>query len=162
MSGMEILGRDVNIIPVASGAPFKLRGASTAMIVVTGATAVISLQQQTGFGGSPSSLYAIKNVYWSTSSTGTAAWSKLTYNSTVAPYLTGGPSSGPGPLQTYTHGTTTGLTTAVMSAFHVFTSELSDPTNYLLATATGSGLCYVVLGDLVAERAPANLEILSS
>jgi hypothetical protein len=162
MSGMEILGRDVNIIPIASGEPFKMRGASTAMIVVTGATAVITMQQQTGFGGSPSAFYCIKNVYWSTATNGTAAWNKLTYNLAVAPYLTGGASSAPGALSTYTHGTTTGLTTATCSVFHVFTSELSDPTNYVVATATGSGLCAVVLGDLVSERAPANLEILAS
>lgn len=155
MAGMELLGRTNNIIPVASGQPFKMRDCSSAMVVVTGATAVITVTQAAGFAGTPATFPVIKNVYWATASNGTAAWNKLTFVNGVAPFTTG-------PLATYTHGTTAGLTTAVMSAFHIFTSELSDPNNYVICTATGSGLCYVVTGDLVHQRGPANLAILAS
>jgi hypothetical protein len=144
---MELLGRNVNIIPIASGKPFKMRGASTAMIVVTGATAVATLNQRSSFGGGDTVLPAIRVVYWATATDGTVAWNKLIITPAVS---------------TYTHGTTTGLTTAVMSAFHVYTSELADPSAYLNIVATGSGLAYVVLGDLVTQRGPANLEILGS
>jgi hypothetical protein len=157
MAGMETLGRLCNVIPIASGVAFKMRGASVAMFVLTGSTAVATLQQQPGFGGTPVTLPMIKDVYWSTQTNGTAAWNKLTYNANAlaAPFASG-------PIATYTHGTTTGLTTATCSVFHIFTSELSDPENYVLCTATGSGLLSVYLGDLVHQRGPANLEILSA
>jgi hypothetical protein len=157
MAGMEALGRLCNVIPIASGVAFKMRGASVAMFVLTGAAAVATLQEQPGFTGTPVSLAMIKNIYWTTVTNGTAAWSKLTYsaNNLVAPFASG-------PIATYTHGTTTGLTTATCSVFHIFTSELSDPENYLLCTATGSGLLSVYVGDLVHQRGPANLEILSA
>lgn len=155
MAGMEALGRLCNVIPIAASAPFKFRGASTVMVVATGATAVVTLQQSNAFGGTYSNLAAIKNVYWTTQTNGTAAWSKLTYVNGVAPF-------GSGPLATYTHGTTTGLTTATCSVFHIFTSELSDPNNYLQVVMGGSGLCSVYLGDLVVQRGPANLEVLGS
>jgi hypothetical protein len=161
---METLGRVNNVIPnVSTNAVFKIRGASTVQVVVTGAAAVVTLAYDSTFGGSFSNAgYFIKNVYWSTSAAGTAAWSKMTYNLANAPYLTGGPGGVPGALSTYTHGTTSGLTTAVMSCFHVFTSEFSDPYNYLKVTMTGSGIAQIIMGDLVVQRAPANLEILAS
>lgn len=152
---MEGLGRLFNVIPVASGEPFKMRGASSAMIVMTGSSGTVTMQQQPGFGGSPVTFLCIKNVYWSTQSNGTAAWNKFAWNIPVA-YPT------PAALATYTHGTTTGLTTAVASCFTIFSSEMSDPENYVVATGTNSGLIQVILGDLVSQRNPANLEILAS
>jgi hypothetical protein len=153
---MELLGRVCNVIPIASGQPFKMRDASSAMIVVTGASAVITMTQANGFAGTPQTLLCIKNVYFSTQSNGTAAWAKgITWNvpATTPP---------PALLATYTHGTTAGLTTAVMTAFTIFTSELSDPFNYVIATATGSGLCSVITGDMVHQRTPSNLAILAA
>lgn len=147
MAGMELLGRQVNIIPIASGKPFRMRGASTAMIVVTGATAVATLNQRSTFGGGDTVLPAIRVVYWATATDGTAAWNKLIL---------------PAAVSTYTHGTTAGLTTAAMTAFHIYTSELADPSAYLNIVATGSGVAYVVVGDLVVQRAPANLEVLGA
>ncbi len=156
MAGMELLGRVCNVIPIASGVPFRMRDASSAMIVVTGATAVITMTQAAGFAGTPATFLCIKNVYGSTSSTGTAAWFKgITWNIPVQ-------QTTPAALATYTHGTTAGLTTAVMTAFTIYTSELSDPQNYVIATATGSGLCSVITGDMVHQRTPANLAILSA
>jgi hypothetical protein len=144
---MEALGRVCNVIPIASGKPFKMRGASGVMVVVTGSTAVITLNERSSFGGGDTALAVIKDVYWSTATDGTAGWNKLIISPSVS---------------TYTHGTTTGLTTALMTVFHVFTSMLTDPFNYLNAVATGSGLCSVYPYDLVHQRGPANLEILGS
>lgn len=157
MAGTETLGRLFNIIPnVTTNVVLKIRGASTVAVCVTGATAVVTLAQDSSFGGSFSTAASvIKNVYWSTSAAGTAVWNKLTYVNGTAPF-------GSGPLSTYTHGTTTGLTTAVMSVFHIFTSELADPFNYIKVTMTGSGIAQVLPTDLVVQRGPANLEILAS
>jgi len=148
MSGMETLGRLANVIPIAAGKPFKMRGASCAMIVVTGAAAQPTLNERSSFGGADTPVALIRNVYWTTVTDGTAAWNKLIISPTVS---------------TYTHGTTTGLTTAVTSVFHVFTSELSDPNTYLNVVSTaGPALVAVVLGDLTPQRAPANLEVLGA
>jgi hypothetical protein len=154
---MEALGRLFNFIPnITTNSKFKIRGASAVTVVVSGATAVVTLAQDSTFGGSFATAAAvIKNVYWSTAADGTVAWSKLTYVNGTAPF-------GSGPLSTYTHGTTTGLTTAVMSAFTVFTSEFSDPNSYLKVTMTGSGIAQIVPHDLVHQRAPANLEVMAS
>ena len=157
MAGMEALGRVCDVIPnVTTNSKFKVRGASGVMVVVTGATAVVTLAQDSTFGGGFATAAAvIKNIYWSTAADGTVGWSKLTFVNGTAPFASG-------PLSTYTHGTTTGLTTAVMSAFHVFTSEFADPFNYLKVTMTGSGIAQIVFYDLVHQRGPANLEVKAS
>jgi hypothetical protein len=156
MAGMEVLGRLANVIPIAAGAPFKIRGASCHMVVVTGATAVATLAQDSSFGGGFATAAAIvKNIYWTTATNGTAAWSKLTYVNGTAPFAAG-------PLSTFTLGTTTGLTTAIAAVFHIFTSELADPYNYIKVTMTGGGLCSVFSSDLTPQRAPANLEIMGA
>lgn len=159
MAGMEALGRLCNVvnINVTSNAIFKMRGASCAMVVLYGSSAVVTLAQDSTYGGSFSTALAcIKNVYWrATPGDGTVVWNKLTYVSGTAPYTSG-------PLSTYTHGSTTGLSTAYLSVFHIFTSEMSDPYDYVKATITGSGNATIIPVDLVHQRAPANLEIISS
>lgn len=148
MAGMEALGRVCDVIPIAAGKPFKLRSASAVMFVITGAAAQPTLNERSSFAGSDTALAVIKNVYWATTTDGTVAWNKLIV---------------PTALSTYVHGTTAGLTTAVMSAFHVYTSQLSDPFNYLNVVSTaGPALVMAVLYDLVHQRGPANLEIKGS
>jgi hypothetical protein len=144
---MEALGRVCNIIPIAAGKPFKMRGASGVLVCVTGSAAQPTLNERSSFGGSDTALAVIKDVYWSTATDGTAAWNKLILAN----------------VSTYTHGSTTGLTTAVMTVFHVYTSHLSDPFNYLNVVSTaGPALITVVPYDLVTQRGPANLELLGA
>ena len=152
MAGMEGLGRLFNGFFIASAGTqaFKMRGASGATVFVNGATAQVTVNEGAAYAGPFTAVNAIKNIYWSTAANGTAAWNKLAY------------SSANNPLSTYTHGTTTGLTTAVMSAFCIFTSELSDPNDYVEIVLAGAGTAFVALHDLVVERNPANLEILGS
>jgi hypothetical protein len=117
------------------------------MVVATGATAVATLNERTSFAGSDTAIALIRVVYWATTTDGTVGWNKL-----ILPAL----------ASTYTHGTTAGLTTALTSVFHVHSSQLTDPNNYLNVVMTGSGLCSVYLGDLVHQRGPANMEILGA
>jgi hypothetical protein len=147
MAGMELLGRTIHPIPIAAGKPFKMRGASSVAVLVTGAAAVVTVNERLTFGGADVAVPLIRNVYWSTAADGTTSYSKLIMSPQVS---------------TYTHGTTAGLTTATYSVFHVFTSQLSDPYAYLNIVVGGSGLACVILGDLVAQRGPTNLEILGS
>ncbi len=163
---MEVLGRNANIIPLAKSQSFKMRGASSAMITCSipsvGSGDTFTVNEASSFAGGLTAITVIKNIYWATAANGTVAWQKITYSQTnlTGIFLTAG-----GPLSAITLGTagTTGLTTALVAVFHVFTSELSDPNNYIQCTVTGSnGLVNVVLSDLVVQRAPANLEILAS
>lgn len=155
---MEALGRVLDVIPnVTTNSRFKVRGASGVTVVVSGATAAVTLAQDSSYGGAFATAAAvIKNIYWSTAADGTAAWQKLTY---AAGATFGTPAA---PLSTFTLGTTAGLTTAVMASFCVYTSEFSDPYNYLRVTMTGAGVAQILFHDLVHQRAPANLEIKAS
>lgn len=148
MAGMEALGRVCNVVPDAIAHPFKFRSASGVMIVAQGADAVVTVKEDSSFGGSfATTLLAIKTIYWATATDGTAAWNKLIVNN----------------IGTFTHGTTTGLTTATVTVFHLFTSMLTDPNNYLKITCTGTTpKCAAYLYDLVHQRGPTNLEILGA
>jgi hypothetical protein len=166
MAGMEALGRLFNVIPVAAGAPFKCRGASSYTFVAyngTGSTTTtVTLQAASSFGGSYSNLYAIKNIYTTTALNGTAAWTKQTaYPYTSAPWATGGSGGSAGPIASFTFNNSgQNFPTAVCCAFTVFTSEFSDPTDYLECNITGSGgLVIAIPCDLTVQRNPANLEI---
>lgn len=150
MAGMEVLGRNANVIPIAAGNAFKMRSASSVMVVCTGAD-TFTVNQASSFGGSYTPVTVIKNVYGSTATNGTAAWTKLTYlnsNNPLSAVTIGGGSP-----------TIAGATLLV---FHVFTSQLADPNNYLKITVAAAGLVSVFLSDLVVQRAPANMEILGS
>jgi hypothetical protein len=160
---MEALGRLFNLIPIASAKPFRLRGASgvtcVAYVTATGATSTVAVAQDASFGGSfATAAPVIKNIYTSTATDGTAAWTKNTFNTAVAPW-TSGPASG------FTFGNASNnFPTALVAVFHIFTSELSDPNDYLKITNTGGtspGL-FVLPYDLVSQRGPANLEILGA
>lgn len=159
MSGMEVLGRNANIIPAADGVVFKMRESSVAMVVCsTASTGTFTVNEAAGFAGTPAAITVIKNIYWTTSAGGTAAWSKITY-------LNGSGIYASGPLSAISLGAggTAGLTTATVAVFHVFTSELSDPDNYVQIVGSGtSHSVIVVTSDLVHQRGPANLPIMSS
>jgi hypothetical protein len=156
---MEVLGRNANIIPVASGQPFKMRESSSLMVVLAGTTATsITVQNQSGFAGTPSALTCIKNIYWASANNGTVGWNKLTF---VAGAITTLFPAGT-PISGYTNSGVNAA--ATVTVFHVYTSELTDPNNYLLLTAGGSGLVSLtaITSDLVHQRGPANLPIMAA
>lgn len=147
MAGMEQLGRNVNVIPIASAKPFKMRGASVVSFLCTG-TDTFTVRIGASFGTNATAPGAvIKTVYWATASDGTVAWNKLILATAADNIVTG---------------TTAGLTTATVAWFSIYTSEFSDPNNYIKCTASAAGLVTAILGDLVHQRGPANLEILGS
>jgi hypothetical protein len=154
---MESLGRLNNVIPVAAGAAFKMRGASVAQIVCTIAsgsdTFTVSEADNFAMDGS-ATLNCIKNIYWATALDGTEAWNKFTW--------AGGTPLDAITLNASSTGTPSALSDAKVGVFHIFTSQLSDPNDYLQVNVGGSGLVAVILGDLVSQRNPANLEVLGS
>jgi hypothetical protein len=152
MSGMESLGRLNNVIPVGAGQAFKMRGASVAQIVCVG-NDTYTVEASNAFAGTFAALDCIKNIYYASADNGTAAWAKFTWVDTTTPLSA---------ITIGSSGTPAALDGAAMACFHVFTSQLSDPDDYLKITVGGSGLVQVILGDLVVQRGPANLEILGS
>jgi hypothetical protein len=137
MAGMEGLGR-LNVIPIAAGQAFSMIQASGVMVVCTG-NDTFTLNKSSSFGGSYTALAVITRYYTNTATNGTASWVKVTQAaaSTV----------------TQSSGTT---------VFHVLTSQLADPNDYLKVTVAASGLVAVVPYDLTVMRAPANLTILGA
>ena len=154
MAGMEGLGRLFNVVPVCTaGGAMSMRDCSAISFVITGSTAVPTLTIATSFGGTyraysffTPNWVPITRVYWTTSTTGTVAWSKATITA----------------ASTYTHGTTTGLTTATASVFTIFGSEMPAGYDYLKCTVTGSGIGAAILHDLTVQRAPASLAIVGA
>jgi hypothetical protein len=169
MAGMEALGRLFNAVPVGSGNPLKVRGASGVAILAWNATpstaTTLTLTQDSTFGGSFSGgLFAIKNVYTTTALNGTAAWTKQTYNPGTAPWTGASANNVNGPANAITfNASAQNFVSAVAVMVHVFTSEFADPMSYIKATMSGAGgLCVVLPYDPVHQRGPANLEILGA
>lgn len=154
MAGMESLGRLDNVIAIAAGQAFKFRGASTVEVTCTG-NDTFTVNQSSSYGGSYTAVNVIKNIYWATASNGTAGWSKFTWVNTTTPLSAITLNSGGA-------GTPASIVNATVAVFHVFTSELSDPNDYLKITVGASGLVQIRMTDLVVQRAPANLEVLGS
>ena len=149
MAGMEGLGRLFNVVPVCTaGGAINLAGCSAVSFVITGSTAVPTLTVAPSFAGSyiSTGFAPITRVYWSTLTTGTTAWNKATITA----------------ANTFTLGTTTGLTTATAAVFTVFGSQMLAGYDYIKCTVTGSGIGAAILHDLTVQRAPASLAILGA
>lgn len=140
MAGMEGLGRVFNVIPIASGKAFKMRGASAVTFVCTGADTftVTAASSFAGTYASPGNI--ISHYYQATATDGTAAWTKQTQAASNAVVQAG----------------------SNTTVFSVFTSQLADPDDYVKCTASATGLVHAILHDLVVQRGPANLEILGA
>ena len=137
MAGMYGLGRVFNVIPIAAGAAFKLRGASAVTFVCTG-NDTFTVTASGSFGGSytsPGNIITRKQTC--TATNGTAAWVESTQAASNAVTIASG---------------------AVV--FSVLTSQLADPNDYVKVSVGASGLVTAILHDLVVARKPSNLEIL--
>ncbi|MEV7389619.1 hypothetical protein [Streptomyces sp. NPDC091215] len=139
MAGMYGLGRAINVIPIAAGNAFKLRGASAVTFVCTG-NDTFTLTASSSFGGSYSSPgNIITRKQTCTATNGTAAWVEATQAGSNAVTIASG--------------------TVV---FSVLTSQLADPNDYVKVSVGASGLVTAILHDLVVQRKPSNLETLGS
>ena len=132
MAGMEGLGR-FNVIPIAAGNAFNFTQHSGVMFVCTG-NDTFTLKSASSFSGSYTNLAVITRYYTSTATTGTAAWVANTQPAAAT--------------VTQSSGTT---------VFHVFTSQMTDPANYLKVTVGASGLVAAFMYDGAVGRKPANL-----
>jgi hypothetical protein len=138
--GMEILGRTVNVVPLASGVGLRCdQGSGWTFIVYAAAT--YTLTTAPSFAGTyvtPGNI--ITRVYTNTSTTGTAAWVKTTQAAANTVILAG----------------------ATTAAFYVDNNSLPDTYKYMKLTASAGTSVIAIQGDLLIQRNPANLPILSA
>jgi len=139
MSAMEMLGRTINVVPIASGVALKLAGGIGYTFVTTGSdtfTVTFSALFASGFatGGTLTC-----NVYKTASASGTAAW--VLDNTLIS---------------------TNTVVTTVTTCFYISDVFAPDGKVYVKCTAGGAGLVMAIQGDLTVKRTPPNLAILSA
>lgn len=139
MPGIEGLGRLFNVVPIAAGRGLSLRDCAGITFVTTGSD-TFTVTVAAGFAGSYASPGTLTcNVYKNAQSNGSAAWVKdntLITNNTIV--------------------------TTVPTAFHISGAFLPDTKNYVKVSVGGAGLVMAILHDLIVQRTPPNLAIVSA
>lgn len=137
--GMDILGRTVNVVPIAAGRGLRCDTGQGYLFVVTG-NDTFTLTAATSFAGSyatPGSI--ITRVYTNTATNGSAAWVKTTQAAANTVVIASG-----------------------AAAFFIDNNSLPDTYKYIKVTQSSAGLVTAIQGDLLSQRTPANLQILSA
>jgi len=135
---MEALGRLLNVAPIAAGTLISLKDAAGVTFVCTG-NDTFSLLSATTYNGSTSALTAISRYYKSTSTAGAAAW---TDSGDVTPVSSVTISSG-------------------TLVFYVDAADLPTSAEYVEVSVGASGLVAAITHDLLTQRTPSNLRLLS-
>jgi hypothetical protein len=140
MAGMEGLGRIFDVVPIAAGLVLKMRGASAVTYVCTGAdTFTVTVgTSHAAAATSPGNIFT--HYYQRADTVGAVAWTKVTQAASNAIVQAG----------------------AYTTVFTVFTSQFSDPNDYVKCLQSSAGLVTAIFHDLVVQRAPANLEVLNA
>jgi len=137
--GMEILGRTVNVVPIAAGVGLKCAGGSGWTFVCTG-NDTFTITVASTFAGSYATPGAIiTRTYTNTATNGTAAWVKASQTAANTVVITSG-----------------------SVAFYVDNNALPDLKAFIKVSVGASGLVQAIQGDLTVQRNPANLPILSA
>ena len=146
MAGMVGLGRQYNIVPIASGVAISLVGCSAVGFYGTNDN-TYTLTLATSFAGSYSQPTNWNPVtyYWTESSNGagTATWTKVTQSASNAVVIA----------------------TDIGCYFELLTSQVpSGGYNYVKCTASspGDGTLLAICHDLSVQRTPANLPKVSA
>lgn len=135
--GMEGLGRDFNFVPIAAGTLVSLKDCQGATVVVTG-NDTFTLKSAATYNGTPTAMATITGYYTNTSTGGAAQWVAATQAASSTLTIASG-----------------------TAAFYVDSGDLPSAAEYIEVTAASAGLVYIILHDLLVERAPANLRVLS-
>lgn len=135
---MEALGRLFNVAPIAAGTLISVKDAAGITFVCTG-NDTFSLTSASTYNGSTTALSAISRYYKSTSTAGAAAW---TDSGDVTPVSSVTISSG-------------------TLVFFVDASDLPAGAEYVEVSVAASGLVMAVPHDLLTQRTPKNLRLLS-
>lgn len=135
---MEALGRLFNVVPIAAGTLISLKDAAGITFVCTGDD-TFTVKSATGYNGSPTALTAITRTYKCTSTAGAAVW---TDSGDIAAVSAVTIASG-------------------VVVFYIDSSDLPAGANYVEVSVGASGLVTAIPHDLLTQRTPANLRVLS-
>lgn len=142
MAGMEGLGREFDVVPIASGVYISMKNCSGVTFVCTGADTFTVREAKDASGTSVQNIASvITHYYQNTSTAGAAGWTKQTQAAAAA----------------VTQGNA-GYTTVI----EVFCSQLDDGFAYIYCHAAAAGLVTAIVHDLTVQRSPANLAALSA
>ncbi len=134
----EGLGRLFNVVPIAAGTLISLKDAAGVTFVCTG-NDTFTVKSAATYNGSATNLTAITRYYSNTSTASAAAW---TDSGDVAAVASVTIASG-----------------AV--AFYIGADDLPAGAEYVEVTVGASGLVAAIVHDLLVQRTPKNLRILS-
>lgn len=139
MSGMEGLGRLFDVVPIAAGRGLSLVGADAVTFIVTGNDTFTLTCSDTFAGSYATPGNIITYAYTNTATNGSAAWVKTTQAAANTVVIASG-----------------------TAAFRISASSLPDTKRYVKLTAGGSGLVTAILHDLLKQRTPPNLLVVSA
>lgn len=138
MAGMEGLGRVFNIIPTADAVYVDMTKCSAVTFVCVGADTYTLNEAKTIGGGSAQNLLKWDHWYTNAGAVGVTAWVEASDATPAA--------------------------AAIIAANAVLTvgaDDLSDGFTHVDMVSTGAGLVYAITHDLVVQRDPANLPVVS-
>jgi hypothetical protein len=141
---MEGLGRDFNVIPVASGKHVSLKNASGVTFVCyeDGGAQAITIKESLA-GASEQALAVVDHLYASDGIGG--VWTRETTDANGA--------LGTGDAAIVKKDTTL----FDCACFYIGAAELSDGFDSVEVTIDGAGICCAIVHGLAVQRAPANL-----
>jgi len=139
VAGVEALGRLNNVVPIAAGRGLRFDKCSGYLFVCTG-NDTFTVTVANGFAGSYATPGNIITRTWTNTATnGSAAWVKAVQAASNAVVIASG-----------------------SVAFHVLATQLPDVKNYIKVSVGASGLVFAVQYDLLEQRVPENLAIVSA
>lgn len=136
---MQILGRTVNVVPIAAGVALAMKNASGILYVCTG-NDTFTLTTSATFGGTYATPGNVFTQKWTNTATnGTARWVTASQTASNAVTISSG-----------------------TVAFYLPSTSIADPLAYAKVSVGASGLVTAILGDLDVMRKPDNLTIISA
>lgn len=136
---VQILGRTVNVIPIAAGKGISMKHAAGVLFVCTG-NDTFTVTVASTYAGSYATPGNVVTQKWTCTATdGTAAWVTASQAASNAVTIASG-----------------------TVAFYVPATSIPDPKAYIKCSVGSAGLVTAIVGDLLVQRKPDNLAILSA
>lgn len=135
---MEGLGRLFNVVPTADGVEIDLAGASGVTFICVGADTYTIEECQDGTGTGAQQLAAWDHYFTNSGAVGATPWVEVVDDTPAA-----------------------ALAVAANAAVYVSAAELSDGFTHVRCSSTSTGLVIAIVHDLVEQRSPERLPVLT-
>jgi hypothetical protein len=134
---MEGLGRLFNVVPIAAGKKISMKDCQGITFVCTGDD-TFTLHNMSAYNGTGATLATITGYYTNTATDGSAEWVAATQSAADSVAIASGSVS-----------------------FYVDSGDLASGDDWVEVTVGSGGLVTAILHDLLVQRAPANLRVVS-